>query len=189
MVDHERDVLVLALPADLVDADPERVEKPSAMDRRWKSQHEQDLDREPRDTQLWAALGGAVEKILVAVPCAGFERIRLMRLAPARRTGPPHRHYRPRRGSAKGKVIRVHMPLISNEHRVFQSWGLEGSRSTLVMKVGSAYYLDTRKPHAVVRRRNSERVHLEVDCIANAKTVEMLRNATPASLDESNETP
>jgi hypothetical protein len=165
----------------------ERVEKPSAMDRRWKSQHEPDLDREPRDTQLWAVLGAAVEKILVALPCAGFERIGLMRLAPggelARHTDITDRDA----GASKGKVIRVHIPLISNEHCVFQSWGLDGSRSTLVMKVGSAYYLDTRKPHAVVNGGNSERIHLVVDCIANAKTVEMLRNATPASLDESNE--
>jgi hypothetical protein len=40
-------------------------------------------------------------------------------------------------------VVRVHIPLISNERCVFGSWGLDGSRSALVMELGSAYYLDS----------------------------------------------
>jgi hypothetical protein len=165
----------------------ERVEKPSAMDRRWKSQHEPDLDREPRDTQLWAVLGAAVEKILVA---PAVHRVRADRPdAPRarRRTGPAHRHYRPRRRSVQGQSHPCPHPADLQRALRVPVLGLDGSRSTLVMKVGSAYYLDTRKPHAVVNGGNSERIHLVVDCIANAKTVEMLRNATQASLDESNE--
>ncbi len=167
--------------------EPERVEKPAEMDRRWRSEHETDLDREPRDTPLRAVLGAAVGRFSAA-PCAGFERIRLMRLAPG---GELARHTDTDldAGASEGKIVRVHIPLISNEHCVFQSWDLDGSRSAVAMEVGSAYYLDTRKPHAVGNRGDSERVHVVVDCIANAETVEMLRSAVPSPLDGSNERP
>jgi Aspartyl/Asparaginyl beta-hydroxylase len=160
--------------------EPERIEKPSEMNRRWKSEHEKDLDRKPRDTPLRATLGPAVEKILAALPCAGFERIRLMRLAPGGELSPHTDIADPDAGASEGKVVRVHIPLISNERCVFHSWGLDGSRSALVMEVGSVYYLDTRKPHRAVNGGDTERVHLVVDCIANTETVDLLRQATPA---------
>jgi hypothetical protein len=105
--------------------EPGRIDKPSEMDRRWKSEHENDLDREPRDTPLRAALGPAAEKILAALPCAGFERIRLMRLAPG--GGEVSRQADitdPDAGASEGKVVCVHIPLISNERCVFQSTAL-----------------------------------------------------------------
>jgi hypothetical protein len=170
--------------------EPERIEKPSEMNRRWKSEHEEDLDREPRDTPLRASLGPAVETILAALPCAGFERIRLMRLAPG--GGELSRHADitdPDAGASEGRVVRVHIPLISNERCVFRSWGLDGNTSSMVMRPGTAAYLDVRKPHAAVNMGDTPRVHLVVDCYANAATVDMLRNATPAPLDGSTEEP
>jgi aspartyl/asparaginyl beta-hydroxylase len=169
--------------------EPERIEKPSEMDRRWKRAHEKDLDREPRDTPLRATLGPAAEKILAALPCAGFERIRLMRLAPG---GEVSRHADitdPDAGASEGKVVCVHIPLISNERCVFRSWGLDGNTSSMVMRPGTAAYLDVRKPHTAVNMGDAPRVHLVVDCYANAVTVEMLRDATPAPLDRSTENP
>jgi hypothetical protein len=167
--------------------EPERVEKPGEMDRRWTNEHQQELDRELRDTPLRAGLGAAVEKVLAVLPCAGFERICLMRLAPG---GELRRHTdiaNPDAGASEGKLVRVHIPLISNEHCVFQSWDIDGSLCTLAMQVGSTYYLDMRKPHTALNRGDGESVHRAVDCIANAKTVAMLRNGTPAPLDEANE--
>jgi hypothetical protein len=166
--------------------EPERVEKPSEMNRRWRREHKKDLDREPRDTPLRAALGPAAEKLLAALPCAGFERIRLMRLAPG--GGEVSRHAGitdPHAGASEGKVVCVHIPLISNERCAFQSWGLDGNTSSMVMPPGTATYLDVRKPHTAVNLGDTRSVHLVVDCYANAATVEMLRNATPAPLDES----
>ncbi len=159
------------------------------MNRRWKNEHAQALDRESRDTPLRAALGAAVEKILAALPCAGFERIHLMRLAPG---GALPRHIditNPDAGASEGKVVRIHVPLISNERCVLQSWGLDGTTSSLVMRPGTAGYLDVRKPHTAVNTGDAPSVHLVVDCYANATTVEMLRNATPAPLDPSAEPP
>ncbi len=86
--------------------EPERIEKPSEMNRRWKSEHQKDLNREPRDTHLRATLGPAAEQILAALPCAGFERIRLMRLAPG--GGQVSRHADitdPDAGASEGKVV------------------------------------------------------------------------------------
>lgn len=170
--------------------EPERIEKPSEMNRRWKREHENDLDREPRDTHLRATLGPAAEKILAALPCAGFERIRLMRLAPG--GGEVSRHadiMNPDAGASEGKVVRFHVPLISNDRSVFQSWGLDGNTSSMVMWPGTAAYLDVRKPHTAVNMGDTPRVHLVVDCYANEATVEMLSNATPAPLDGSTEVP
>jgi hypothetical protein len=169
--------------------EPERIEKPAEMDRRWKNEYAQDLDREPRDTPLRAALGAAVEKILAALPCAGFERIRLMRLVPG---GELSRHTDigdPDAGASQGNVVRVHIPLISNEGCVFRSWGLDGKTSSMVMRPGTAAYLDVRKPHAAVNVGDTPRVHLVMDCYANEATVEMLRTAAPAPLDESTKVP
>jgi hypothetical protein len=169
--------------------EPERFEKPAEMDRRWKSEHESDLDRELRDTPLRAALGAAVETILAVLPCSGFERIRLMRLEPG---GELARHTDiadPDAAAAEARVVRVHIPLISNKHCVFRSWDVDGGRSGLAMKVGSAYDLDRRKPHAAVNTGSTPRVDLVVDCIANAEMIEVLRNATLAPRDESNGTP
>jgi hypothetical protein len=117
--------------------EPERIEKPSEMNRRWKSEHEKELDREPRDTPLRATLGPAAEKILAALPRAGFERIRLMRLAPG--GGEVSRHADmtdPDAGASEGKVVCVHIPLISNERCVFQSWGLAGAFGVAVLVAG-----------------------------------------------------
>ena len=159
------------------------------MDRRWKNEHAQDLDREPRDTPLRAALGVSLEKILAALPCAGLERIHLMRLAPGDAL-PRHTNItNPHAGATEGKVVRVHIPLISNERCVLQSWGLDGNTSSIVMRPGAAGYLDVRKPHTAVNTGDTPSVHLVVDCYANATTVEMLGNAMPAPLDRSAEQP
>jgi hypothetical protein len=53
----------------------------------------------------------------------------------------------------------------------------------MVMRPGTAACLDVRKPHTAVNMGDTPRVHPVVDCYANAATVEMLRNATPAPLD------
>jgi hypothetical protein len=163
--------------------EPERIEKPSAMNRRWKTEYREDLEREPRDTAMRAALGPAVEELLAALPCAGFERIRLMRLAPdggeiSRQTEITD----PGAGASAGKVVRVHIPLVSNDRCVFRSWGLDGTTSAMVMRPGMAAYLDVRKPHAAVNMGHTPVVHLVVDCYANAATAEMLVDATPAPL-------
>jgi hypothetical protein len=59
----------------------------------------------------------------------------------------------------------------------------------MVMRPGTAAYLDVRKPHTAVNMGDTPRVHLVVDCYATAATVEMLRNATPAPPDASTGTP
>jgi hypothetical protein len=159
--------------------EPEHLEKPGEMDRRWRREHGQDLDREPRDTPLRAALGPAVEEILATLPCAGFERICLMRLAPD--GGEVFRHVDiTDAGASVGRLVRIHIPLISNERCVFRSWGLDGDTISMVMRPGTAAYLDVRKPHAAVNMGDTQRVHLVVDCCAIAATIELLRNAPAA---------
>jgi Aspartyl/Asparaginyl beta-hydroxylase len=156
--------------------EPERVEKPGEMNRRWKSEHAADLDREPRDTPLRARLGPALEEILAALPCAGFERIRLMRLEPG---GGIPRHSDiadPDAGASVGKVVRVHIPLVSNDRCVFECWGLDGATGRMAMRPGTAVYLDRRKPHATANTGDTPAIHLVADCYASEATAELLRN-------------
>jgi hypothetical protein len=87
-----------------------------------------------------------------------------MRLAPG---GEASRHADitdPDAGASEGKVVRVHIPLISSERCVFQSWSLDGNTSSMVMRPGTAAYLDVRKPHTAVNTGDTPRVHLVVDC-------------------------
>jgi hypothetical protein len=81
-----------------------------------------------------------------------------MRLAPGGRSLPRAHITDPDVGASEGKVVCVHIPLISNERCVVQSWGLDGTTSSMVMR-------------------------------PDAATVEMLRNAMPAPLDESTDKP
>jgi len=74
-----------------------------------------------------------------------------MRLAPG--GGQVSRHADitdPDAGASEGKVVCIHIPLISNDRSVWRSWGLDGNTSSIVMRPGTAAYLDVRKPHTAV---------------------------------------
>ena len=154
--------------------EPERIEKPSEMSRSWKAEHPDDLSREVRDTPLREKLP-AVEAILDALPGAAFERIRLMALAPG--GGELTRHADitdPDAGAAPGKLVRLHVPIITNRHVSFSGWDLFGQLRSGRMPRGTVCYLDTRKPHTAYNGGESQRIHLVADVVANAETVELL---------------
>jgi hypothetical protein len=71
-------------------------------------------------------------------------------------------------------VLRIHLPLVSNEQVAFSSWSLEGRRYTRVMRPGEAWYLDTRKPHTAVNGGGTPRVHLVVDVFSNRRLLQLL---------------
>lgn len=154
--------------------EPERIEKPSEMSKRWKADRPGDLEREIRDTPLRAQLS-AVEPILAALPCQSLERVRLMALAPG--GGELTRHADitdPDAGAEIGKVLRLHFPLITNPAVVFTSWDLEGRRHAGSMRRGAVHYLDTRKPHTAHNGGESPRIHLVADVVASAETIAAL---------------
>jgi hypothetical protein len=162
--------------------EPDRIEKPAEMNKKWKAEHQADLANEPRDTPLREQLA-AVEPLLQALPCRAFERIRLMRLAPG--GGELTRHADitdAQAGAAPGRIVRIHIPLISNPEVVFHGWDLEGRKHRLVMEPGRAYYLDQRKPHTAVNNGETERIHLVADVVASEETCRALAAADESPL-------
>jgi len=157
--------------------EPERIEKPSEMSKGWKAAHAEELELNVRDTPLRGRLSAA-EPILAALPCQGLERVRLMALDPG--GGELTRHADitdPDAGAEPGKVLRLHVPLITNDQVRFTGWDLEGRRHAGTMARGGVYYLDTRKPHTAHNGGASPRIHLVADVIANAETAEALAGA------------
>lgn len=157
--------------------EPEGIEKPAEMSKRWKAEHPADLALEVRDTPLRGDLSAA-EEILALLPCAGLERVRLMALAPG--GGELTRHADitdPDAGAEPGKVLRFHIPLITNERVRFTGWDLSGRRHAGTMARGGVYYLDTRKPHTAHNGGRTPRIHLVADVIANGETLEVLAGA------------
>lgn len=160
--------------------DPERIEKPHEMNKRWKAEHADEMENEPRDTPLREALP-AVEPLLDAIPCAGLERVRLMMLAPG--GGELTRHADitdADAGAEPGRVVRIHIPLVSNPECVFNGWDLDGRAHRLYMAPGRAYYLDMRKPHTAYNGGERERLHLVADVVADETLVEALARAEEA---------
>lgn len=147
-------------------ADPQLIEKPTEMSKKWKREHPDRLEWPCVDTPLRAKLPAA-EPLIAAIPGAP-ERVRLMRLAPG--GGELERHADitdPDAGTADGKLLRIHIPLVTNEQVLFDSWGLDGQVVQHHMRAGEAWYLDTRKPHRAVNGGDTERLHLVLDVHSN----------------------
>ena len=64
-------------------------------------------------------------------------------------------------------MVRLHVPLITNEQVRFTGWDLDGRLRAGVMQVGGCFYLDTRKPHTAFNGGESVRLHFVADVIAN----------------------
>lgn len=144
------------------------VEKPAEMSKGWKAEHPDALDWPVLDTPLMDTLP----------LCAGIvrglgqvERVRLMRLAPKDGELSRHADITDRdAGTADGRVMRLHFPIVTNDAVMFNSWSLLGEREEHHMAAGHAYYLDVRKPHAATNTGDTDRVHLVVDVLASEAT-------------------
>lgn len=147
--------------------------KPEEMSRKWKAEHPDEMGWECGETLLWDALPTVV-RIADAVP-GEKERVRLMRLAPG--GGELLRHADvtdPDAGIAEGRLLRIHVPLVTNPQVEFTQWLLSGEKKTVHMAAGEVWYLDTRKPHTAVNNGSTERIHLVLDVKSNAKLRSLL---------------
>jgi hypothetical protein len=142
--------------------DPDFIIKPSEMSKKWKEENAAKLKLEISDSPLRALLKEA-EPLISAIP-GKKHRIRLMRLAPG--GGELTRHADitdPDAGTLPGRLLRIHIPLLTNPKVQFQMWLLNGSRVTENMALGEAWYLDTRKPHTAANLGPEQRIHLVMD--------------------------
>ena len=143
--------------------DPEFIIKPAEMSKKWKAENADLL----RNIPEWTNVAGHFKKTIeIAKSFGRFDRVRFMKLEAG---GELSRHADitdREAGVKKGKVMRVHIPIYTNENVTFYAWDIRGERITKVLEEGKVYYLDQRKPHRVTNRSDKERVHLVIDVIA-----------------------
>jgi len=145
---------------------PTFIEKPTEMSDKWQKENT-DIEFEIQDTSLKKLFEPAISHILDIFPCKK-ERVRLMKLEPNggildRHTDQTDKDL----GIIDGKIMRLHIPIITSLNVAFSSWNWEGKEDVRYMREGEIWYLDIRKPHKAVNTGDSARVHLVVDCIAN----------------------
>lgn len=146
-----------------------QVEKPSEMSKQWKAENPQRLSEECRDTALRELLPD-VEPLLAQLGKGPIQRIRLMRLAKGEGELSRHADITDREaGTDDGKILRFHIPIVTNARVLFKSWGVSGSSTETHFSEGRAFYLDTRKAHTAINQGPTDRIHLVVDCVADAE--------------------
>ena len=104
-----------------------------------------------------------MDKILDKIP-AEKERVRLMKLEAgtkiAKHTDKVDKDIK------SGKIIRLHIPVVTNENVVIKSW-LKGGIAEFRMAKGECWWLDVSLPHQVDNNSDEDRVHLVVDIYNN----------------------
>ncbi len=161
------------------DADARFIAKPAEMSKKWKSENPEKLEWELRDTPLRERLAW-LAPIIDYIP-GEKHRIRLMRLAPG--GGELARHADntdPDAGVMDARLLRVHIPLVTNPGVIFEAWRLDGQKVSAHMAQGEAWVLDTRKPHTAVNNGEAERIHLVIDVESGERLRSLLRRGAEA---------
>jgi len=108
--------------------------------------------------------------MLKKLPCE-FERVRFMRLQAGKVIGKHTDKIDKDIGFDDGDIIRIHMPIRTNDNVVFTLYentkDKEGTEHKL--KTGHYYYTDVTKAHAVRNTSDVDRIHLVADCYSNEK--------------------
>ena len=108
-----------------------------------------------------------INEILKKIP-TDFERIRFMSLKAGRIIGKHTDKIDKDIGFEIGKIIRLHIPIRTNDKVEFSVWD-KRDKQTHLLKEGKYYYTDVTKPHSVVNNSDIDRIHLVVDCYCNEK--------------------
>jgi aspartyl/asparaginyl beta-hydroxylase len=159
-------------------ADPTWGVKPAEMSKAWHKAHPGHAGRDCAWTVLAERAPACVTLARHALHGAGLERVRLLRMAG--RDGKGGRLARHcditdrAAGVRDGQIARFHLPLITAPQVTMSAWNLRGEQTTAHLPAGSCWYLDARKPHAVVNGAGIDRIHLVVDVIADAATREFI---------------
>jgi hypothetical protein len=164
--------------------DPAQIVKPAEMSKAWKAEHPGWEEWAVAPTPLLErlpAVAQALEHVQEALGIERWQRVRLMRLQPG--GGELTRHSDitdPEAGTADGKLVRIHVPLITNPQVLFRMWRLSGAQVEAHMPAGTVWSLDTRKPHKAGNYGTSERVHLVADAYSNEALRSRLAEAAEA---------
>ncbi len=135
--------------------------KPSEMSKKWKEENSEKMNWDLQDTEIRADFPEA-EPLIDLIP-GKKHRVRLMLLKAGSELLRHSDITDPDAGTGDGKLLRIHIPLVTNPECEVLQWQLDGKVKARNLKVGEAWYLDTRKPHAVRNKGKIDRVHLVMD--------------------------
>jgi hypothetical protein len=148
--------------------EPGRGVKPAEMPRSWKLTHQRDLARPCEWTVLSDALP-TLTQFVAGVPWwRDTERVRLLKMDAGGKLG-RHTDITDRAGGTRdGQIVRFHVPLITHPAIHLHTWDVGGQHRVTHLQAWHVYYLDARKPHAVVNASPIARIHLVADVVADA---------------------
>jgi hypothetical protein len=151
--------------------DPTRGVKPSEMPKAWKAENPGDLALECGWTRL-AETCPSIVALVESVPWwSRLERVRLLRMAGRDgRGGALKRHTDitdRNAGTKDGQIARFHIALQTHPDIKMTAWDLEGTARAIHLAPWDCWYLDQRKPHAVVNPTGIDRIHLVIDVLSD----------------------
>jgi hypothetical protein len=148
--------------------DPGFIIKPAEMSKQWKEENHDLLENVCEATPAAEFFPKTLQIIERYLP-QKKERVRFMRLAPG---GELTRHADitdREAGTREGKIMRMHIPIVTNPDCLFRTMGLRGDGHETHFKERGLYYLDTRKPHAVKNGGSVARIHLVIDTVSDER--------------------
>lgn len=155
-------------------SDPSWGIKPAEMSKSWWAEHPEAKDLTVCDWTVLADRCPATRALVESVGWWGrLERVRFLRMAGRGGKGGKlsrHTDVTDRAaGTQDGQITRFHIPLISHPDITMTAWNLHGRHNAVHLPEWSMWYLDARKPHAVVNPTGTDRIHLVVDVVADAR--------------------
>lgn len=145
--------------------DPKFIIKPQEMSRKWKDENKERLNSIPQDTII-SDLFPCTWEVVNSIP-GKKDRVRFMQLRAEDGELTRHADITDREaGVSNGKVCRLHIPIITSRGVIFKGWNHRGKLIEKEFDEGTLFYLDQRKPHAVVNASEVNRIHLVIDCFS-----------------------
>jgi len=151
------------------DKDPNFIIKPGEMSQKWKRENPEKLVAKSDWTDIIDKFP-YTKSLLEKFPLKGskLDRVRFMRLKSGKGELSRHADITDREaGVQPGSVVRLHIPIITNDKVIFHSWSHRGDKKAYNMKEGSLTYLDVRKPHTATNTGDQDRIHLVIDLYAS----------------------
>lgn len=157
--------------------DPTFIIKPSEMSKGWKEENAALLAASPVTTKA-APLFPATMKVVEGLGLP-LDRVRFMRLRSKDGELSRHADITDREaGVQDGHVTRLHIPIKTSDAVMFYGWTARGEKIEVPFPERALCYLDQRKPHSVKNTDPAlDRIHLVVDCFADAKLRKMIAKA------------
>jgi hypothetical protein len=161
--------------------DPTKGVKPSEMPKAWKAENPGDLALECGWTRLADSCPSIVSLIESVSWWGNLERVRLLRMEGRGGKGGALKRHTDitdrAAGTRDGQIARFHIALQTHPDIKMTAWTLDGTPTPIHLAPWDCWYLDQRKPHAVVNPTGVDRVHLVIDVKSDETVREQIASA------------